>query len=441
MFASQLIAPYFLISYLILFLAWVLSGPVVASILGILAGVVVLYLYLSLQQPIIFIQGAYYGVIFSLIIVYLRWMQKRVHDKEIQREKITEEITLTDEEIAKKNALEHALEEKKQHFIDLQKYSAELKGIVEMDQVLQRVVAQACKILPKAKRCCLYLVNESKQELELVSSTHAMSELVREKDGTVFDHWVMKKSQPVIVEDSFVDFRFPTEPKSDFIHLRALCASPLMTENRVLGIIRVSSDKPGVFETDDLRLLDVFSGLAAVNLKNILLYKKMEELAIQDSLTGFYLNRFFQERLQTEIQRAKVNRKVFSIILLDIDHFKKYNDEYGHAAGDIVLKSTAAVIANCLGNADLVARYGGEEFIILLANKNKTEALDLAEKIREDVEKNKLIIRRVEGSVTISLGVASFPADGAVREELIKIADRNLYEAKRNGRNRVCGIH
>jgi diguanylate cyclase (GGDEF)-like protein len=219
--------------------------------------------------------------------------------------------------------------------------------------------------------------------------------------------------------------------------LRSLCASPLVTENKVLGVVRVNSSRAGTFNADDLRLLDVISGLGAVTLRNLLLYAKMEELAIRDSLTGLYVNRYFQERLAEEISRAFLDKTSFSLILLDIDYFKKYNDEYGHSAGDLVLRNISTLISHCVEPSDIVARYGGEEFIVLLPNRKKKEAALFAEKIRSEIEKNRFMLRRAEGRVTASLGVATFPDEGRTKEEIIWAVDKKMYKAKSQGRNQV----
>jgi diguanylate cyclase len=220
---------------------------------------------------------------------------------------------------------------------------------------------------------------------------------------------------------------------------RSICANPLMTGNKVLGVVRASAASPNIFSTDDLRLLDIFSNLGSVTLKNLLLYAKMEEMAVHDSLTGLYLNRYFKERLSEERRRADYGRKLFSLIMIDVDHFKKCNDNYGHSAGDIVLKNIASIILSCLESVDLAARYGGEEFIVLLPNKNKKEASAVAEAIRLKIETHPFIFRRVETHVTASLGVVAYPEEGGDEEELLRKVDQCLYHAKRLGRNRVCG--
>ncbi len=436
--SDQLGAPLFLISLLILVFSWALSGPATAAILSVLSVLLAFYFSLSAKEPAIFLQLVITAFLFILMSYYLYKIQNKTNDKKISREKLAEEIYLAQEEIQKKAVLKKALEEKISRILDLQRFSKELKGEAGLHDVARRIVKEAHDVLEKADECALYLVNEAKQELSLIASTRSKGEVVKEKEGSIFDRWTMKRSQPIMIEDTQNDFRFPKETAPDGERLRSICVSPLITENRVLGVVRASSSKPGVFTADDLRLLDIFSGLGAVTIRNILLYEKMEELAIRDSLTGLYLNRYFQERLAEEIRRAQFNKVFFSVILLDIDYFKRYNDEYGHPAGDLVLKHIAGILLKCLDPGDLVARYGGEEFVVFLPNKDKKEAAKVAEKIRSEIDKNKFFVRRAEHHVTASLGVTTFPQGGRTKDELIWTADKNLYAAKASGRNRVC---
>ncbi len=437
--SDQWIASQLFISCLILVFAWVFSGAVTAAVLTICSSVILLYLTLSTKEPALFLQIVIYAALFLWMVFYLHRLEKKTNDKRILNEKLAEDITLAEEEFSKKEALKKALNRKILRLTGLQQFTQELKGLPRVDEAAQMIVKEVHEVLGKAGECVLYLVNPEKEALSMVAGVTRGGGVIKEKEGSIFDQWVMKKSQAIAIEDTQNDFRFPSEARADSKRLRSLCASPLITEKKVFGVLRVSADEAGVFNSEDLRVLDIFSSLGAVNLRNILLYQKMGELAIRDGLTGLYLNRYFQERLAEEVQRAEFHKAKFSVILLDIDFFKRYNDEYGHAAGDIVLKNVASVLLKFLEPMDLVARYGGEEFIVLLPNKKHKDAMAVAERIRAALEKNKFSIRRVEGSVTASFGVTSFPEGGHTKEELIRSADRCLYEAKRSGRNRVCG--
>jgi len=437
--ADQLISPQFFISYLILIFAWAFSGPVIAATLSFFAVAVVFYLCLATKEPAYFLQIFFYGLLFLFIVSFLYEVQKKLNNRRLVHEKLLEDTLLSREDKLKKEELKKALEVKIERFIDLHRFSDVLRDIPDVREVAQKMVTEVLSSFPRAEECVLYLVDGTHEQLWLVASQRNDNNIIREKTGSIFDQWVMRRSRPVMVEDSQTDFRFGLEKDSAEDNLRSIAASPLMSENKVLGVLRVSSHKPRQFSSDDLRLLDIVSDLGAGILRNRLLYKKMEELAVHDSLTGLYLYRFFQGRLEEEVRRTQLNRKYFSLILLDIDFFKRYNDEFGHSAGDLVLKNIAAVMQKCVSPVDLVARYGGEEFVVLLPNKTKDEAMVVAEKIRHAIEENRFYLRRIESRITVSLGVASFPDAGFTGEEMIRSADENLYEAKRTGRNRVCG--
>jgi diguanylate cyclase (GGDEF)-like protein len=166
---------------------------------------------------------------------------------------------------------------------------------------------------------------------------------------------------------------------------------------------------------------------------------KLREMAVRDGLTGLHDHRYFQDTLTTEVARAKRHGRVFSLLFLDVDYFKRYNDVNGHLAGDAVLKGLARIFQEEMRATSTIARYGGEEFIILLPETGKDGALKAAENIRQRVADHPFPgeERQPSGNLTISIGVATFPEDGTERDALIQSADRALYRAKQDGRDLV----
>jgi diguanylate cyclase (GGDEF)-like protein len=409
-----------------------------AAVLTGFSALIVLYLCLALKEPVLFLQVMTYGMLYLCLAVFLYEMQKRLNDYQLRRERVQEEITLTQQEWIKKQELERALERRIDRFLDLHQFAETLKGVPTVPQLAHRVVQEAHVLVPRAEECVLYLVDEKNEKLSWTASSHP-KKTSEKGQGSVYDQWVMRRSRPLIIEDSVSDFRFSTETRGELGGLRSVCACPLMTENKVLGVLRASAADADVFTSDDLHALDIISGLAAVTLKNRLLYDKTEELAIRDGLTGLYLNRYFRERLAEEVKRTDPRSGKFSIIMIDIDNFKRYNDEYGHSAGDLVLKNVASILMRCLEPAEFAARYGGEEFVLILPNKGKKDAMAAAERMRAEIESHKFVLRRQTGTVTASFGVAAFPSDAKNADDLLSIADEKLYEAKKKGRNRVCG--
>jgi diguanylate cyclase (GGDEF)-like protein len=213
----------------------------------------------------------------------------------------------------------------------------------------------------------------------------------------------------------------------------------LIAGNKTLGILRVDSPLPHHFATDDLRFLRTIADLAGVAIENAQLYQKIEDLAIRDGLTSLYLRRHMLERLSEELNREVRHGKDLCFLMIDLDHFKKYNDNFGHIAGDIVLRTVASILTEHFNEpGDVVCRYGGEEFCVFLPDCSKEKAITLAQEVRKKIQTREIVLRRQKTHVTASIGVAAFPVDAKGREELIIKADEALYKAKEGGRNKVC---
>jgi two-component system cell cycle response regulator len=163
------------------------------------------------------------------------------------------------------------------------------------------------------------------------------------------------------------------------------------------------------------------------------LNQKLQSLAVTDGLTGLHNHRAFQDYLEEQFQTAMRNKQPLALILMDVDHFKQYNDTYGHQAGDEVLRQVAQILQANVREGDFVARYGGEEFVIVLPRTDLESAVAVAERLREAVQSAEWQLRPVTGS----FGVACIRPDMETRQELIEAADQALYQAKKNGRNRV----
>ncbi|MFZ3062648.1 MAG: sensor domain-containing diguanylate cyclase, partial [Actinomycetota bacterium] len=211
-------------------------------------------------------------------------------------------------------------------------------------------------------------------------------------------------------------------------------------EDKLVGILYVDDYVQREFKEREIIALKLLANQATIALLKAQAFKQTMELAITDGLTKVFNHRYFQEQLGREIKRAKRYRHPLSLIMLDIDYFKKYNDYYGHPKGDSVLRKIAQVLRSTIRETDIVARYGGEEFAIILPETGKPEVGEVARKILEAIEKEDFFGGEIlpDGKFTVSCGIAIFPHDATTREGLIDQADRALYEAKHTGRNRVC---
>lgn len=256
----------------------------------------------------------------------------------------------------------------------------------------------------------------------------------------LMDKWVMERKLSLLVTDVLQDNRF--RPVKSTSEVRSVLAAPIVVERQMVGVIRLNGFEPGMFSVPDLRILEALSLMASLALENIQLLAKLHEGAVRDNLTGLYTRKFFDERLNDEILRAGRYQTGFSVLLMDIDHFKRYNDTYGHAAGDQVLVRFAKTLQRLARPVDLVARYGGEEFIMILPQTNPMQAREIAESIRRTIE-NEVFQFGADASmverVTVSIGLSIFPDEATISSQLVRVADMRLYQAKESGRNRVIG--
>lgn len=357
----------------------------------------------------------------------------------LRSEKLEEETNLLTNEVKEKNRSITALEEKLARYSALREVAESLGAVLSRDDVSAMLIEKTLKVLGRRGRALLFFTDPDSQDIMLLASSARDEAVIKTKKGDIFDRWILRYRKPLIIEDVKKDFRFPAEGISQARGVfNSLIATPLVSENNTIGVLRVDSMKEFVFSQDDLRLLDIIANLGAVAMQNSMLYARTQELAIKDGLTDLKVRRFFMESFHREVKRAARKKEELSLLILDIDHFKGYNDKYGHTAGDLVLKYLAGIITEQLDEADVAGRYGGEEMAILLWAKSKNEAVKHAENIRRLIKQRPITLNTNEANITVSIGVSTFPEDAILEEELIRIADARLYKAKAAGRDRVC---
>jgi two-component system, cell cycle response regulator len=225
--------------------------------------------------------------------------------------------------------------------------------------------------------------------------------------------------------------------KIDLSGVKSLLVLPLLSADEPIGTITLLAKTEKRFGKDVREMLSVIANQVATSLQNGFLYRKMETMATTDGLTGLTNHRTFQQKFADLLDRADRHGYRVAMLLCDVDHFKKVNDNYGHPIGDEVLRRVARVLQEVPRKIDVPARYGGEEFAVLLDNVSVEQARAVAERIR--IEVSKLVVETEKGplQVTQSIGIALFPDDGRDRATLIERADLALYHAKHTGRNRV----
>ena len=293
--------------------------------------------------------------------------------------------------------------------------SAQKGSLMLFDENLYRIKVSVVQGLPDK------LVEEQINSGEIECKTFAIGEGVA---GTVF-----KNQSPLIVNNVKDADNFHDKKGSN---VDSILCIPLVANDESIGVINITNKEGSEgFSEEDQKLILAMGSQAAAAIHRAKLYN----LAIKDELTGLYIRRFFTHRLQEEIRRANRYKLTFSLIMIDIDHFKDVNDTFGHAIGDKALIFLARKMEAALRGPDVPCRYGGEEFIILLPETGVKEAKLVAERLRSELEKNK--VAEMGRPITISLGVSTFPQHGEEATELMNAADMALYAAKEEGRNRV----
>jgi diguanylate cyclase (GGDEF)-like protein len=240
---------------------------------------------------------------------------------------------------------------------------------------------------------------------------------------------------PVLVHDGEAQPAQPVEPPTP-----TAVSVPLVRGDRTIGVIALygrTTLEP--FGRDDAETLSSFAGQASVAIENVLLHQETRQLSITDGLTGVWNRRYLEMTLRKEIERAQRFGRPLSILMLDIDMFKRVNDRFGHQRGDeVLIEVTRRVLGEIRTNIDVVGRYGGEEFVILLPETPSGGATVVAEKIRAAMKDEAFTSPSSDPvSVTVSLGISTYPEDGTAAEELIRRADTAMYRAKAEGRDRV----
>jgi diguanylate cyclase (GGDEF)-like protein len=255
---------------------------------------------------------------------------------------------------------------------------------------------------------------------------------IRLKPRTGIAGWVAEHREPVLSNSVAGDRRFfsGVDEQSGFVTRNMVCV-PVMAKDRLIGVLQALNKIEGEFSEDDVTILYALGNQVAIAIENAQLYQE----AITDGLTGLYHHKYFEIRLREELDRARRYVHPLSIAMVDIDYFKRVNDQHGHLAGDRVLERLAAMLKKETRLSDVVARYGGEEFALILPFADHKNVIMVGERIRKRVQETD-----IDGiSVTVSIGIAYF--DGKTGDmdpvKFVKAADSMLYQAKNSGRNRV----
>lgn len=329
------------------------------------------------------------------------------------------------------------LERSKLQIETIYEASRSLAKLMSLDQIVEKILSIVQQIL-SYKNFSILILSEDKDALELRAKIEG-GKTVRYDQTQRFNLtgvWgeVVRKASPERILDVQSDPREVLGEKRD---TRSQLSVPLIVGGEVYGILNAESQQIGAFLDQHERFLSILANHAALAIENFQLHSKTEELTIIDELTRAYNYRYFRQRLEEEFKRAKRYHQPLSLMMMDIDWFKKCNDTYGHRFGNVVLKELVKICNKCVRDVDVLCRYGGEEFVVILPQTAKEDAKQIGERIRVSFGQHLIELDKIKTRVTISIGIATFPEDAEEAENLIEKVDQALYQAKGHGKNQV----
>lgn len=337
-----------------------------------------------------------------------------------------------EERLFQEMQLKEQIQERVNQLNVLYHLATDLNRCIKLDEILN-IITDKLTLLIKFQSCILFVVRQSDGQFvaSKVQSPYEglFTNFVTSPEDEGIIGWVATQKRKFMSTDG---------NESQFNNLiereRSFMVLPMMADEEVIGEIYVGSAEPGAYDEEDLAVIEMVAAQAAMAIQKAILFQQTESLAITDGVTGLYTHRYFQERLAEEVRWSARYERNLSLIMVDTDHFKKYNDTLGHPEGDKLLKEISALLRSYTRDSDLVCRYGGDEFSLILKDTDKEAAVRTAERIRDAFQ---LRFGKLTVKVTASIGVSNFPVDARTKAELVTAADAALYKSKQNGRNRV----
>jgi diguanylate cyclase (GGDEF)-like protein len=374
---------------------------------------------------------------FNKLLAKITDLNVSVIDSERMVEVQRRELSLLEELAEKERVLSEANRQMEQSLRELSllfDITRTMNSTLELHEVLRSICTRVGETLG-FEECAILLVERDRL---VVSATYGFPadeqvEGMSFAAGEGISGIVARTGEWLLIPDTSRDTRY-LHYKGRHLTDGSFVCVPMKLQERLIGLFNVLRPRTNAFSEGDIRLLTSLANFAALALANAQLHGRIKELSVTDELTQLANRRRLLEQAEMELDRASRYGHPVACLVIDIDHFKQFNDARGHLRGDEVLRGVAKALQQEVRNVDLCARYGGEEFVVLLPQIGRGDALRVAEKLRAAVA-----ARPFDQPITISIGVAVYPEDAHAVTELLEAADRALFEAKRAGRNRVVG--
>lgn len=369
----------------------------------------------------------------------VRWLQHQVVPMEAG-------LAITLRDVSDRKAIEGVLHDSNTELqgwvAQLEQYNEDLTLLNQLSDLLQACITleEACKVIGQLMPL---LLPQYSGGVSLISNSRNIVETVATWGEAI-------ASQPLFSLQECVALRRGQPHLVEHIHQGLICQHlshplpgayfciPIVAQGDIIGVLHFSAPTPGTFNRTQQQLAVTIARQVSLALANLRLYQSLQRQSIRDPLTGLFNRRYLEESLEREVRRAERKQQTLGVILLDIDHFKRFNDTFGHKAGDTVLREVGAFLQGQIRATDIACRYGGEEFLLILPEASPEDTRQRAEQLREGIKHlNLQQNNEALGAITLSLGVAVFPVHGQGGEAVIQAADTALYKAKAAGRDRV----
>ncbi|MDP8219270.1 MAG: sensor domain-containing diguanylate cyclase [Candidatus Theseobacter exili] len=408
-----------------------------AYLTATIASIVTLFCGLRAGQPSVFVDGIVFFTGVILLHISIARNNTRTVQEELHTDWNQEQVNEAEKRIVKSRGIRTSLRKKISRFDGLCTIAESLGISLSYNTVLDQTIAAVTNTLKKGDLCRLFLLDEEMDKFVLSKekNMNRSAKRIGLSPEDRFNRWLFRNRAPLIIKDLSADFRFEEDDVSRA--LGSLIAAPLVTDNKIIGAIRISSTRPNAFKVDDLRLLTAIGNIASVSIRNAKLYSDTEALSIRDGLTGLFVKRYFNDKLRRAFLKAKKAGLELIVIMVDIDNFKLINDTYGHNFGDYVLKHISELFKEKIGKEGTPSRYGGEEYTAFFIDHNKDEVIKRSEKFLYSVRSQTISVRRNIINITASIGISALKSNDFSFENLIHRADKALYEVKRSGKNRI----
>jgi diguanylate cyclase (GGDEF)-like protein len=337
-----------------------------------------------------------------------------------------------------------ALERRNRELATLVETAKALTSTLSLPDLL-KLILEKVSLLLESQSWSLLLVDPQTGELTFeIAVSPAARELkgMRLAKGQGIAGWVAEHGEPLLIRDVHRDPRFAAQvDKTRALATESVACVPVRIRDKVLGVVELVNGRTGErFDETDLAILTTVADFVAIAIDNARHVEQIRELTITDDLSGLYNDRHFHALLEYEIERASRYQTSLSLAFIDLDHFKRVNDTWGHLVGSRVLRETGQLIRDSIRRVNLAARYGGDEFVIILPATGKAGALAMAEKLRKRIREYPYTTDDGQPiRLTASFGVATFPDDATTKQQLISRADLAMYRVKESSRDGVLG--